>query len=63
MTSISLTSARRRTSSSRAAQLSATNVYSPSNELGRMLVSPVPITFEQAEPGGVYWTNRGSSVT
>jgi len=39
--------------------------YSPpvSTEPGAMSVSPEPIEFEQAEPGGVSFTKRSSSVT
>src|SRR5947209_19089242 len=63
ITSISLTATPRLTSSSRTAFTSVTTICRPLSEPGAMSVIPTPITIEQAEPGGVSWTNRRSSLT
>jgi class 3 adenylate cyclase len=41
----------------------ANSASRPVCEPGAMMVMPVPITIEQADPGGVSCTNRRSSVT
>ena len=63
MTSTSLTWTPRPASSARAASASATTIWRLSSEPGAILVMPLPIAIEQAEPGGVSWTNRMSSLT
>ena len=43
--------------------MSATTTWSPSSEPGAIVVSPLPMQIEQAEPGGVSWTKRTPSLT
>jgi hypothetical protein len=47
----------------RAASTSATTHCTPCCEPGGICVMPVPSTMEQADPGGVSWTNRSVSLT
>ena len=57
------TSTPRSTSSFRAAWMSETTSCRPWTEPGAMFDIPVPIAIEQADPGGVSWTKRISSLT
>ena len=49
--------------SSRAAAASATTICIESSEPGAIVVRPLPMAMEQAEPGGVSCTKRMSSLT
>jgi hypothetical protein len=42
--------------------MSSTTSWRPFNEPGSIGGSPVPMTIEQAEPGGVSWTTRVSGA-
>src|SRR5207245_2798240 len=44
------------------ASMSVTTRCVPRYEPGAASVSPVPMVIEQAEPGGVNWTTRNSSL-
>ena len=43
--------------------MSATTSWSPLTEPGAASPMPEPMAMEQAEPGGVSWTNRMVSLT
>jgi hypothetical protein len=43
--------------------MSLTTIWRPVTEPGGASVTPVPRVIEQAEPGGVSWTKRSSSLT
>src|SRR5215467_6029859 len=62
-TSISLACTPLSISCLRAAATSATTIWTPFCEPGGISVTPVPITTEQADPGGVSCTNRNVSLT
>ena len=57
------TSTPRSASAARAASASSTTTCSPSTDPGAISLSPRPIAIEHAEPGGVSWTKRISSLT
>ncbi len=60
-TSVASTPRSRR--NARAASASSTTSCSPFTEPGSESISPVPMAIEQADPGGVSWTKRSSSLT
>src|SRR5262249_59959717 len=59
----SLAATPRSTSCLRAAATSSTTIWTPFCDPGGISVIPVPITTEQADPGGVSCTNRRPSLT
>jgi hypothetical protein len=42
--------------------MSVTTIWRPVTDPGSASVTPTPRAIEQAEPGGVSWTNRRSSL-
>ncbi|SLB80975.1 Uncharacterised protein [Mycobacteroides abscessus subsp. abscessus] len=46
-----------------ASSMSLTTTCMPTTEPGSASVIPLPMQIEQAEPGGVSWTKRRSSLT
>lgn len=63
MSWISVTSIPRARRSAYASSMSVTTACRLSREPGVIRVSPLPTAIEQAEPGGVSWTKRMSSLT
>ena len=61
--SMPLTSTPRAVSSRCASSMSVTTTCMLSREPGAISVMPLPKAIEQAEPGGVIWTKRMSSLT
>ncbi len=60
---ISVTSTPRPRRSSYASSMSVTTTCMWSSDPGVIRVSPLPMAIEHAEPGGVSWTKRMSSLT